>query len=188
MKLKYATFFLFISCFVFGQDIRNDLSASNLFNKSKIYFEKQQYDSAYIYSKNSFVKFNNLKNDSLTIASALLTARSRDAEQIQDTTDYISFVEKIALKNKDWKALIEIYHTKGNYLFNESDFTQALHVFLKVDSISKAKNFDNFFTIKSLLKRSEISKLTFGLLELINSKALLYASAIMGWSSIIKTL
>lgn len=161
MKLKYATFFLFISCFVFGQDIQNDLSASNLFNKSKIYFEKQQYDSAYIYSKNSFDKFNNLKNDSLTIASALLTARSRDAEQIQDTTDYISFVEKIALKNKDWKALIEIYHTKGNYLFNESDFTQALTVFLKVDSISKVKNFDNFFTIKSLLKRAEISKLTF---------------------------
>ncbi|MGC1205020.1 MAG: tetratricopeptide repeat protein [Flavobacteriaceae bacterium] len=161
MKYFLVPFLFFMSCFVFGQKTQNKLNAKDLFNKSKIYFDNEQYDSAYFYSRNSINLFKNLKNDSLTIASALLTARSRDIIENKDTIDYIGFSEKIALKNSDWKSLIEIYFTQGNYLYNQSDYTNSLPVFLKIDSIAKANNYDNFTTIKSLIKRAEISRLTF---------------------------
>lgn len=78
-----------------------------------------------------------------------------------DSLTVFKLSEETALKNKDWKSLIEVYFKKGNYLFNESDYAQALPLFLKVDSIAKAKNYDTFLTIKSLLKRAEISRLAF---------------------------
>ncbi|WP_396601339.1 response regulator [Algibacter sp. R77976] len=135
--------------------------SSDLFNKSKTFFENEKYDSAYVSSKKSFQLLKNLKNDSLTIASALLAAQSKDFLKKLDSTDYIGYSEQLALKNKDWKSLIEIYFTRGNIFFNQSEEAMALPFFLKVDSIAKINSYDNFTTIQSLNKRAEISKLSF---------------------------
>lgn len=161
MNIKCVAILFFITSFAFGQNNENNLNSSDLFYQAKTYFEKEQYDSTYFYSKRAIELLKNKNNDSLTIAAALLAYRSKNLTTSQDSTDYIGYSEKIALKNDDWESLIEIYFTKGNYLFNESEYSTALPVFLEVDSIAQANNFDNFTTIKSLLKRAEISRLTF---------------------------
>ncbi len=57
--------------------------------------------------------------------------------------------------------LVQAYFNQGDGHYEKQDFIQAIPYFLKIDSISKNFGVKNSITIAAMLRRAEISKLSF---------------------------
>ncbi|NNC60977.1 MAG: hypothetical protein HKO11_01475, partial [Eudoraea sp.] len=64
-------------------------------------------------------------------------------------------------EQENWEGLIELYYDAANELFGEREFQAALQLYLKVDSIAQLHKITNKVTIRSIVKRSEISRTAF---------------------------
>ena len=64
-------------------------------------------------------------------------------------------------QSTDTKGLIEFNFNEGESHFEKQDFIRAIPFFLKVDSLSKDFDIKNSTTITAMLRRAEISKLSF---------------------------
>ncbi|NNC62450.1 MAG: response regulator [Eudoraea sp.] len=64
-------------------------------------------------------------------------------------------------EQENWEGLIELYYGAANELFGEREFQAALEQYLKVDSIAQLHKIVNKATIRSIVKRSEISRTAF---------------------------
>ncbi len=71
------------------------------------------------------------------------------------------FGQKKEQEKQDLKSITEQYSTKADSLYTVQDYGLALPLYLKIDSIAKENRFEDFNTIKALIKRAEISRLTF---------------------------
>ena len=151
-----------VSMLAFGQLIAQEKYRANEELETSIRFNKYlEYDSAYIYAKKALAISKLQKNDSLAFASALELYKITDKLQNKDTTDYFSLAAKISQKSKNLLFDIELYYTKGNMHYFKDEHADALPLYLKIDSISKANAIYNSTVINAIIKRSEISRQKF---------------------------
>ncbi len=156
---KRILFTLLYPVLVFSQNQQEMVDAMALMEKSELFYQKSQLDSAYHYAKQSFNLFNTIGNDSLIHKSLLRLITVSNDETRRNA--HFGQAKKIAKETRNTKFLTEVYYTMGRIFFNERDYPSALPLFLKVDSTSKKLNLVNETTIWSVLDRSEISRRTF---------------------------
>ena len=65
------------------------------------------------------------------------------------------------IQSTESNRLIHLYFDQGEHHFENQDFIKAIPIFLKIDSISKNDGIKNALTITAMLRRAEISKLSF---------------------------
>jgi len=82
--------------------------------------------------------------------------------QTTDTDSVITQeLELTYINEKNWEGLIEVYYKEAIELFGQREFQAALNKYLKIDSISENHKIRNSATIRSIVKRSEISRTAF---------------------------
>ena len=130
-------------------------------NKSESFYKNQAFDSAYHYAKANFVSLQNSSNDTLAINTLLQLVKITNYINEEEQNGYFTKAQQklIAVDNK--KKLIDLFFARGDNLFDKHDFVSAIPFFLEVDSISKNFDIKNATTIKAMLRRAEISKLSF---------------------------
>ncbi|WP_052467093.1 response regulator [Psychroserpens damuponensis] len=142
MSYRFVTLFLFISFVFYGQN-QNELdSVKSLIKTSRTFYNKGELDSSFKYAKMSYDLSKALKVDSLQLEIVgILSSLEPDLEK---ALTYLSEAETIAIKNKNWKRLESIYHTRGAIYYNRTNDGSALVHFLKLDSLLELRN-DNIF-------------------------------------------
>ncbi len=158
--LNTLIFFLFISCaqYVNGQDVDQ---TSQYLEDAKSFFSKKEYDSTYFLSKKAYTNFIDNNQDSLALASALLLFESHPKLVEKDSTDFYSKLKRSHKNSTKWKDQLNINLAIGNGFFTAQEYDKALPYYIKIDSIAKLQKYISPLTIKAIIKRSEISRLTF---------------------------
>lgn len=157
-KIVYAIFF--ISFFSLAQTRERD-TGLNLYLKAENLFSKKSYDSSYISAKSSLKIFNQLKNDSLIVESNLLLVKITSKINKEEQEKYFQTALTTSKKNKDWDLVTKVFYTKGKAYYNDRNFSEAIPYYLKVDSLTQYYALKNVFVVRSLMDRSEISRLNF---------------------------
>ncbi len=129
--------------------------------KSDSFYHVQLYDSAYAYARQNIDGLGKNTHDSLQIEALIQLVKITDAIKKQEQEGYFDLAEKQALAQNRPSKLIDLYFTKGETLYEKQDFAPALPYFLKIDSLSKTLGIKNPTTIDAILRRAEISKLSF---------------------------
>ena len=70
-------------------------------------------------------------------------------------------LELTYINEKNWEGLIDIYYEEANELFGHREFQASLVKYLTIDSISENHKIRNTATIRSIVRRSEISRTAF---------------------------
>ena len=81
--------------------------------------------------------------------------------QNQVKIDSLNTILKEATETNNRQLLVDVYFAKGEVFYNNQNFVNAIPYFLKIDSISKNFNIKSPRTIEAMLRRAEISKLSF---------------------------
>ena len=128
--------------FCLGQNRKQSDSLKALIAKSKKLYEDGKLDSSYNYAKISYNFSKQINADSLQVEiSGLLSTLEPD---LDTALSYIAEAEPLAIKNKQWKYLVNLYHARGSIYYNRTKDERALHHFLKLDSLLEARK-DNMF-------------------------------------------
>ncbi len=136
-------------------------SYDQLQTKSESFYKKQAYDSAYHYAKANFDGLENSSRDTLTINTLIQLVKITNHINEEEQNGYFKKAQQRAIAIDNKKKLTDLYFTKGDNHFEKQDFVSAIPFFLQVDSISKNFNIRNPTTIDAMLRRAEISKLSF---------------------------
>ncbi|NER18687.1 ATP-binding protein [Spongiivirga citrea] len=158
--IQYLIFSLPFICgqFLYGQQSSQPLE---YLASAKSFFVKKEYDSTYFLSKKAYTNFHKNNQDSLALVSALLLFESQPKTATKDTTDFYPNLIKTYKNRTKWEDRLKINLAMGNGYFTAQEYSKALHHYIEIDSIAKQKEHISPLTIKSVLKRSEISRLTF---------------------------
>ena len=132
MNVKLSALVFFIAYFSFGQTKKQD-SLRTLIKISKDLYDEGQLDSAYHYAKINYDLAKLLKSDSLQVE--MVSILSHLEPDLDKALYYLEESEKIAIKNKLWKSLVNIYHVRGALYYHRTDDGSALVHFLKLDSL-----------------------------------------------------
>ena len=83
-------------------------------------------------------------------------------EQIQQNDSILFHENKRSLiEEGNWEELIDLYYYKGTELHGKAELELALEHYLIIDSISQERELKNPTTIKSIIKRAEITRTSF---------------------------
>ncbi|MFP2997070.1 ATP-binding protein [Spongiivirga sp. MCCC 1A20706] len=123
--------------------------------------KNRKYDTAYTISKDLIQQLAERKNDSLAFKSALIIFKSQPKLQIKDTTGFYDSIQKYYLASTIWPEQLEVLKSMGDGHYTNQDFNAALPFYIKIDSLSRLKSYIDPTTIGAIIKRSEISRLTF---------------------------
>jgi signal transduction histidine kinase/DNA-binding response OmpR family regulator len=129
--------------------------------KSDSFYKVQLYDSAYAYAKQNYDGLGKNAHDTVLINALIQLVKITDIIKKQEQEGYFGLAEKKALDLNSPSKLVDLYFTKGEALYEKQDFASALPYFLKIDSLSKTLGVINPTTIDGILRRAEISKLSF---------------------------
>lgn len=152
-----------VLCYTLSVSQEKDIinSSNRLQTKSDSFYQKQVYDSAYHYAKANFDRLENSSHDTLSINALIQLVKITDYINQEKQNGYFNLARQKAISLDDKEKLIDLYFASGDHLFDEQDFVRAIPYFLKVDSLSKDFNIKNATTIKAMLRRAEISKMSF---------------------------
>ncbi|MBU2930135.1 response regulator [Winogradskyella psychrotolerans] len=75
--------------------------------------------------------------------------------------DSLNYLLQLAKANKNWEVLSDLYFAQANNYYESEDYALAIPILLKIDSISEKHSIKDSTTVLAILKRAEISKLTF---------------------------
>lgn len=142
-----------------------------LLKKAQDHYYKAEYDSSLHITTNLIKSIE--RKDSLYITAALIASLSLDKLNQPDTLGLLMSAKDEAYKTNNLPLILKSEYAIGKRDFNNGFYPEALKSFLKVDSIATTENIINETTIKSLIKRSEISRLSF------NQEAINFAHKIM---------
>lgn len=145
----------------FGQAQEQLETYLDLQTKSESFYQKQVYDSAYHYAKTNFDRFENSSSDTLAINTLIQLVKITDYINQEEQNVHFNKAQQKAIASDNKKKLIDLYFTKGENFFEKQDFVKAIPYFLQVDSLSKNFDIRNATTIDAILRRAEISKLSF---------------------------
>jgi len=81
--------------------------------------------------------------------------------QDQKKLDSLNQLVQQSKIDENWNALSEIYYSRAKSFYETEDYALALPLLLKIDSLSTTFGIKNSTSVLSILKRAEISKLTF---------------------------
>jgi len=97
--------------------------------------QSSTFDQAYSTGKEAYKISKKIKNDSLITISALQLYTICQKTNTKEARQYIDEAEKIALTNKFWELLNQVYLQKGNIHYEKVEDNEALKNYLKIDSI-----------------------------------------------------
>lgn len=129
--------------------------------KAKTFYRTYKYDSAYFYAKKIAKDSSVNQKDTVWMRAALLSELSAQRKKIPDSSAYIEKVKEIAYELNDPLWMIEAEFGQGTFYYLLGTYPEALKNYIKVDSLSRRYNIENFTTISAMLQRSEISRLAF---------------------------
>ncbi|MFC0605356.1 response regulator [Winogradskyella pulchriflava] len=142
MNLKGVIIILLMPFFCIGQSQVEIDSLKTLISTSKKIYKEGRLDSAYCYAKRSYHLAKASKADSLQLD--IVDLLSNLEPDLEKALSYLSESEPLAIKNKQWKYLEDIYHTRGAIYYFRSHYESALSHFLKLDSLLEVRK-DNYF-------------------------------------------
>lgn len=158
MKRNIFIFFFLISGFILYSQNENP---RDLLEKSELFYQNKEYDSAYVYALESLELSEKLQIDSLINRSRLELLYPLNKINPSQTDSLYQLVLDSALSGKDNTKITEAYFTRGKLYYGNRDMADALPYYLKVDSMSQKYGFKNHLLVQSLIDRSEISRRTF---------------------------
>ena len=147
--------------------------------KSDSFFHEQVYDSAYFYAKANFDKSENDSNDTLKLSTIFQLLKITDYINQEEQNEYFNKALQEAISMGHIEKLIALHFARGDNLFEQQDFVRAIPYFLKIDSLSKGYDLKNATTIEALLRRAEISKLSFTYETTNMAHSLLYEALVI---------
>ena len=143
MNFKFLTFFLFMPFVFYGQNEKKIDSLKKLIRVSKAFYDDEgQLDSSYHYAKISYNIAKQLKADSLQVE--IVGTLSFLEPDLEKALSYLSETEPIAIRNRQWKYLENIYFVRGSMYYHRTKDGSALVHFLKLDSLLEARKDDIF--------------------------------------------
>lgn len=160
-NVKRAITLILLFLYGFSMNSQEELNGRILLEKAEKFNQKSNWDSAYTAAKESLAIFEALKNDSLAAKAASVLIYTTNHINYGEHTHYFIIGEEKALKTKSPELLSEIYYTKGLTHFENREMGLAEPYFLKVDSLATRHNLLNEITVKAIVSRSEISRITF---------------------------
>lgn len=128
--------------FCLGQKGKPLDSLKQLIYTSKEFSDKGQLDSSYHYAKISYSLAKQLKADSLQVE--IVGTLSYYEPDLEKALEYLAESEPIAIKNKQWKYLKNMYYVRGTLFYHRTKDERALVHFLKLDSLLEKRNDDIF--------------------------------------------
>jgi len=139
----------------------------NAQENSTLYYLKQatdfntqkKYDSAIFYAKKCMLK--NKGHKELEIKALIEQFYASSKTNPEAAQKIFKEAELKAIQIKNWKLLAATYYKKGKTAYDNREMGKAQPFYLRVDSLSEKYNFVNNITIKAILDRSEISRITF---------------------------
>lgn len=142
MIVKFLIIFLLIPFCCLGQTQISSDSLKALIKISKTLYDEGKFDSSYRYAQTSYILAKQLKNDSLQVEMVgILSALEPSLEK---AISYLAESEPLAIKNKQWKYLENIYYARGDIHYARTKDEKALIHFLKLDSLLQVRG-DNKF-------------------------------------------
>ena len=145
----------------FGQDQEQHKTYLDLQKKSDSFYQKQVYDSAYHYAKVNFDRLKNSSHDTLLINALIQLVKITDHINKEEQNQHFQEAQRRAIVIDNKKKLVQIYYTQGEKHYEKQEYIMAIPFFLKIDSISKNFDIKNPTTIDAILRRAEISKLSY---------------------------
>ena len=142
MNLKHIIIILVMPFFCIGQSEKKIDSLKKLIKTSKTFSDKGQLDSSYHYAKISYNLAKELNVDSLQVE--IVGTLSYFEPDLEKALSYLTESESIAIKNKQWKYLENIYHVRGSLYYHRTNDGSALVHFLKLDSLLGVRQDDIF--------------------------------------------
>ncbi|WP_179320309.1 response regulator [Winogradskyella helgolandensis] len=142
MNLRQIVFILLMPWYCVGQSEKEIDALKKLIRTSKTFSEEGQIDSSYHYAKISYDLAKQLKADSLQVE--IVGTLSYYEPDLEKALVYLSESEPIAIKNKQWKFLKNLYYVRGSLFYNRTKDERALVHFLKLDSLLEKRNDDIF--------------------------------------------
>ena len=149
--MKFFWIYFIFPYVFFAQNENNISKGLTLLEKSRTYYKKVEYDSAYFYGKESLKVFEDLKNDSLIAVAATELISASSKLKKSEFNDYFQLAEKKSTTSKNWKLLSTVYSKKAGYHYTKFEDDQAMLYFLKSDSILAANQVQNKITFNNLM-------------------------------------
>ncbi len=133
--MKHSLFFaiLLISFFSFSQGKELLEEYQKILKKSQFFYQQQEYDSAFFYSKKCYDFSKKHHLDILDIKNYLLLVFKEDDKE--SILRFLNDTEKIALSDNDFNSLIDIYFAKADIYYKRFNDKEALTYFYKADSL-----------------------------------------------------
>jgi signal transduction histidine kinase/DNA-binding response OmpR family regulator len=108
---------------------------NQLHTKAESYSKALSFENAYPLAKKAYEISKKNKVDSLVGNSALQLYTICNRIKKSESVAYLIEAESIAIKNKYWELLNQVYLMKGNKHYEKVEDTKALNYYLKIDSI-----------------------------------------------------
>ena len=161
--MKFYPILFCMLCYVIALGQEKDIleSYNKLQTKSASFYQKKVMDSAYYYANSSYKLAQKTGEDSLIINSLIQLIKTSSAKDKEDQKEYYEEALKRIQPLENNNKLIELYFAQGEHHFDQQDFVNAIPYFLQIDSLSKKFDIKNPTTIDAMLRRAEISKLSF---------------------------
>lgn len=132
-----------------------------LLEKAEEYSSQKKWDSAYSLASRGLALFRAQRNDSLIAKSAISLLYITNFINAEKQDYYYRLAKEKAKKLNKPRLLAEVFYTKGKTLYENREMGSAQPYFLKVDSLSRKKNYVDETVVRALLARSEIQRTTF---------------------------
>jgi hypothetical protein len=133
MKKTYFLTLLF-SFTVFAQNEAIN-QVKQLQAKADSHSKTLSFDKAYPLSKKAYELSKKNRIDSLIAISALQLYTICNRIKKSESATYLLEAEGIAIKNKYWELLNQVYLMKGNKHYEKVEDAKALNYYLKIDSV-----------------------------------------------------
>lgn len=158
---RITLIFLLLSFYSTGKTQKEPISSQTLSEKAEYHYQNSEYDTSYYFAKKHFDELQNSSNDTLIINSLIQLVKITENTHYDEQELFYQLAEEKAMGSDNMEKLIEINYIRGNNHYEKKNFVYAIPYFLKVDSLSKNLDIKNPTTIKAILNRAEISKLSF---------------------------